>query len=167
MKNVLVLILISFLATQGMNAQKFGYVNSTAVLAEHPDIKAADQQLITFQNDEIAKGQKMVTDFEAKYQAYVQEANNGTLSQLQMQEKEAALAQEQQAIQKFEMEVQQSLVTKREELYAPILDRVRVTLEDMGKEMGYTFIFDSSAGVLLHATSSEDLTDQLKSKLGI
>lgn len=167
MKRITGVILLCFLMIQIGAAQKFGYVNSTQILSEHPAIKTADQQLVTFQNELIAQGQKMVTDFEAKYTAYVTEANGGTLSQIQMQEKEATLAQEQQQIQQFELEVQQKIALKREELYAPILDKVRVALEDMGKEQGYTFIFDSSAGVLLHADTSEDLTSALKTKLGM
>ncbi len=167
MKNIITLLLVCFVSIQAMQAQKFGYVSSTEVLAEHPDIKTADQEILSFQNTLIEQGKQMVTSFETKYQAYVAEANQGTLSQIQMQEKEASLSQEQQKIQQFEIEVQQKIALKREELYAPILDKVRVELENMGKEEGYTFIFDSSAGVLLHADESEDLTAKLKSRIGI
>ncbi len=167
MKSVFTILLFCFTLLQVGTAQKFGYVNSTQILAEHPDIKNADQQILSYQNDLIAQGQQKVDAFEAKYTAYVTEANGGTLSQIQMQERETALAKEQQEIQQFELEVQQKIGLKREELYAPILDKVRVELENMGKEQGYTFIFDSSAGVLLHADTSEDLTAALKSRLGI
>lgn len=149
------------------HAQKFGYVNSTLILSEHPDIKSADQQLINYQNELVAQGETKVKEFEAKYQAYVLEAQGGSLSRLQMEEKETALAQEQQMLQNFEMEVQQKLLVKREELYAPVLEKVRTALDEMGKSQGYTFIFDSSAGGILHASESDDLTGTLKSKLGM
>jgi len=109
----------------------------------------------------------MVKSFEANYQKYVGEANGGTLSKVEMQTREATLGQEQQAIQNFELEVQQKIGAKREELYKPILDRVKVIVDQVGKDNGYYMILDSSTGVLLHATDSEDVMGLVKAKLGI
>ncbi len=166
MKNIII-ILFAFVLSLPLQAQKFGYVNSTQLLAEHPDVKTADNQLQAYQAELMTLGQQKVQSFEAKYQAYVTEANGGGLSKIQMQERETLLSQEQQEIQKFEVEVQQKLGTKREELYEPILDKVRNALDAIGKEQGYTMIFDSSAGVLLHAATTEDLTSALRTKLGL
>ncbi len=163
------LVIASFLLLMGtsLNAQKFGYVNSTQLLLEMPDVKSADSQLESYQKQLIAKGENMVKSFEQKYQAYVTEANAGGLSKIQMQKREGELATEQQNIQKYELEVQQKILSKREELYKPILDKVQNAIDAVGKEGGYTMIFDASTGALLHANNSEDLTTQIKSKLGI
>ena len=109
----------------------------------------------------------MVKKFETNYQALAKEAQEGVLSQVQMQKKEAELAEEQQKIQAFEVEVQNKILKTREELYSPILDEVKVILESIGKEQGYTMIFDSSGGTILHANDSENVMSQVKSKLGI
>ncbi|HAQ37242.1 MAG TPA: molecular chaperone Skp, partial [Saprospirales bacterium] len=37
----------------------------------------------------------------------------------------------------------------------------------VGKEEGYTFIFDSSTGVILHASETENVFDKVKVKLGL
>lgn len=150
-----------------LQAQKFGYVNSQQVLLESPDIKAADAQLKTFQDGLIAQGEKRVKDFEVKYNAYVEEVNKGTLSKVEMQQKEGNLTLEQQEIQKFELEVQQKILSKRDELYRPILDKIKTALDAVGAENGYTMIFDSSAGGLLHATEADDVMPLLKAKLGM
>ena len=149
------------------NAQKFGYLNSALLLSELPEVKAADSDLEAFQKQLIASGETMVKSFEAKYQKYAQQANEGVLSQVQMQQKEAELGQEQQKIQQYELEVQQKILQKREELYQPILDKVKVALEAIGNEKGYTMIFDASGGVLLHAKESEDVMPLVKAKLGL
>ena len=161
-----ILTLLVF-ASFSINAQKFGYINSALLLSEMPEVKAADSDLEAYQTQLVAKGEDMVKAFETKYQQYAQEANSGVLSQVQMQQKETELGQEQQKIQAYEIEVQQKILTKREELYQPILDKVKVAIEAVGKDNGYTMIFDTSTGTLLHANESDDVMSLVKAQLGI
>jgi len=155
------------LVAVSVNAQKFGYLNSALLLSELPEIKSADTQLETYQKQLIASGEQMVKSFEAKYQQYAKEANEGLLSQVQMQQKEGELAAEQQKIQQYELEVQNKILAKRETLYQPILDKVKVALDAIGKENGYTMIFDASNGTILHANDSDDVMPLVKARLGI
>lgn len=157
-------IMISATVSYG---QKFGYIDSQQLLVAHPDVKQADTQLKTFSDQLMAKGKKMVDAFEANYQAYATKAQAGTLSQLQMQEQEGVLGQEQQAIQKFEVDMQQKVSAEREKVYSPILAKVKTTIEAIGKEDGYTMIFDTSTGTLVYATPTEDLMAKVKARLGI
>lgn len=160
------LSLVLFLAVTGFS-QKFGYLNSSQLLLELPAIKTANEQLGTYQKTLVGKGETMVKAFEVKYNEYVAAANSGELSKIQMQQKEADLGQEQQKIQQYEQEVAQKIEMKREELYKPILDKVKAVLEQIGKEQGYTMIFDTSTGSLLHANEADNLMATVKSKLGI
>lgn len=162
LSTVLMLLLVTF-----VHAQKYGYLNSTQLILIHPDVKAADQKLTNYQNDMLAKGDSMVKVLELNYAKYVEEVNSGTLSKLQMQEREAGLTQEQEAIRAFETEIQQSLLKKREELYQPILNSIQNAVQAVGKEEGYTFIFDSSTGVILHASETENVFDKVKAKLAL
>lgn len=155
------------LLATSLSAQKYGFVNSTDLLVQMPEVKSADSQLESYQKQLIAKGETMVKSFEQKYQAYVNEANAGGLSKIEMQKREGALSTEQQNIQKYELEVQQKILAKREELYKPILEKVQTAIDGVGKDGGYTMIFDTSTGALLHADRSEDLTSQIRAKLGI
>jgi len=149
------------------NAQKFGYVNSNLLLSELPAMKAADSELETYQKQLMASGETMVKAWQEKYQKVAEEVNQGLLSAVQQQAKEQELAGEQQKIQAYELEVQQKLTKKREELIQPILDKVKVAIEAVGKENSYTMIFDSSAGTILHASESDDVLTLVKAKLGL
>lgn len=162
---LIALIFVGALSTQS-TAQKFGYLNSQQLLAESPEVSTADKQLETYQKQLVEKGKSMVTSFETEYKAYMESANAGTLSKVQMQQKEEALAKKQESIQKYEVEVQQKLMTKRESLYKPILDKMQKAIDALGAEENYTMIFDTSTGVLLHAIESEDVTAKVKSRLG-
>ncbi|HMP28736.1 MAG TPA: OmpH family outer membrane protein [Saprospiraceae bacterium] len=164
MKKLLTL-LVGILLTTAIYSQKFGYINSQELLSGMAEIKVADAELEALQTQLLAKGQVMVKEFEEGYKAYMEEANKGLLSKIQMQKKEEELTQKQQAIQGYEQEIQQALGIKREELYKPILDKVTNTITKYGKDNGYTMIFDTSAGMLLYAVEAENLMDTIKAKL--
>ncbi len=166
-KNISLLALMVLGLFQMGNAQKFGHINSTQLLMELPSVKTADQQLETYQKQLIAKGESMVKKFQADYQAYAKKVEQGSLSKIQMQEEEGKLGSAQQKIQMYEQEVQQKLIEKREALYAPILNNLKEKLDKLGKDEGYTMIFDSSNGGLLHAEESEDVMSKMKAILGL
>lgn len=161
------LFIAAFLtASTSMFAQKYGYINSAELLVGLSEVKAADTSLETYQKQLLTKGEQMVQTFQKKYESVAAEVQQGTLSQIQIQQKEAELQTEQQTIQKYEVEVQQKLATKREELYKPILDKVKDVIIAHGKAEGYTMIFDTSTGGLLHASDSDNLMSVIKGKLG-
>jgi len=160
--SLLVMVLLVVGTTQ---AQKFGFINSQELLISSPEVKTADEQLEAFQNTLVAKGKTMVTEFEKEYNSYMQEAAGKSLSPVQMQQKEADLTAKQQAIQKYEMEVQQQIGAKREELYKPIIDKINLAIEQVGKEGNYTMIFDAASGALLHAIETENILEKVKAKL--
>ncbi|MEE9373927.1 MAG: OmpH family outer membrane protein [Saprospiraceae bacterium] len=163
---ILSLILTCLVMTMGIS-QKYAYINSTQLLLKLPQVKAADDQLETYQKSLVSKGESMVKGFETEYNKYVAEAQKGTLTGLQRQQRESALAQQQQEIQKYEKEVQLLIGTKREQLYKPILDKVKAVVEQIGKDGEYTMIFDQSVGGLIYSVEADNLMDQVKSKLGI
>ncbi|HHB51668.1 MAG TPA: OmpH family outer membrane protein [Saprospiraceae bacterium] len=163
----LFIVVTSIFMMSNINAQKFGYINSTELLLLHPDVKSADTKLQEFQNQLLSKGQKMANDFQKHYEDYMKEANAGTLSKIQMQERENNLTQEQNKIRQYQVDMQQQLEQKRQELYQPILDKIQKAINEVGKENNYTFIFDAGTGGILHADESDNLLNLVKTKLGI
>ena len=47
-----------------------------------------------------------------------------------------------------------------------MIERVRKAIEEVGKEQGFTYIFDISTGVTVY-NGGEDVTDMVKTKLGM
>jgi len=166
MNRILTLAFLILLGLQ-LNAQKYGYVNSSQLLVNLPEVKTADSSLEAYQKQLITKGEEMVKSFETEYRAYLTKVDSGELSQIDMQQKEGKLAQDQQAIQAYEVEVQNNLAAKKQELYQPILARVQEIVDAYGKEQGYSMIFDASIGGILFADTADDLMPVLKTKLGI
>lgn len=158
--------LLMFCLTAGIS-QKYGHINSQEVIAAFPEVKEADSEVENYSNQLIQKGQGMMKDYETAYQAYAAKANSGELSQVQMQQEEQKLAAKQQEIQNFEVEVQNLIATKRQEKYQPLLDKIQFVITEVGKEEGYTMIFDSSSLGMVYFQESEDIMAKVKSRLGI
>lgn len=165
-KKAILTMMMAILVVATSWAQKFGHINSQQLLVESPLVKTADTQITEYQTTLISKGEAMVKKFEGEYEAYAKDREEGILSQIQIQQRESALQASQQAIQKYEQEVQQKLAMKREELYKPILDKVKVAIDELGKSGEYTMIFDTSTNGLLFAMEGEDLLAKVKAKLG-
>ncbi len=149
-------------------AQKVGHVNTGILLEAMADVKAADSQLETLQKQLVSKGEGMVKAFQTEYEAVRAEVNAGKLNPKQQQEKQALLQKKQQEIQAYEQKVQNDVLKKREELLKPILDKVDKAIKEVGKEGDFLFIFDTAIpNVILFADEPLDVTDKVKTKLGI
>lgn len=161
---LIALLLVGSLSA--VQAQKFGYLNSALVLTEMPETLAADDQMAAFQKQLEAEAQKKAEDLQAKISKYIQEAQSGVLTPVQMQEQEAALTKEQEAFAAYEQELYVKVQSKREELYEPILQKVQDAIDAVGKENGYQFIFDISVmNVVVYADEAENVIDLVKAKL--
>ena len=162
---VLVLALVVNLAT----AQKIGYVDSGSLLTMMPKVKEAESNLEALGKQLQAKGQKMMQDFQLKYQDLERRAQAGDIAPKDQEAQVALLKEEENKILQFEQEMQSQLAAKREELLAPILDEVRNAIQAVAKDNGYTYIFDGSpgVGVLLYADETTNVTALVKAKLGL
>jgi outer membrane protein len=150
-----------------ISAQKFGHMNSGNFLESLPEVKAADEQLVKYQDTLSIKGKAMVDKFETAYKAYIEEANKGTLPPIQAKQKEETLQKQNEDIEKFRQEAQQLVAVRRQVLLKPILGKIDIAVKAVGKEGGYTFIFDTSGGAMLYLTDAEDITNLLKAKLNM
>ena len=49
----------------------------------------------------------------------------------------------------------------------PIIDKARKAIDEVAVSKNYTYVFDSSVGVLLYAKDTEDVMADVKAKLGL
>lgn len=163
---MLLLVAATFVAA---DAQKIGYVDSGSLLTMMPKVKEAESNLETLGKQLQAKGQKMMQDFQVKYQDLEKRAQAGDIAPKDQEAQVALLKEEENKILQFEQEMQSQLAAKREELLSPILDEVRNAIQMVAKDNGYTYIFDGSpgVGVLLYADETTNVTALVKAKLGL
>lgn len=159
-------ILLTILPALGFS-QKFGYLNSQALLAELPEVKQADATLQALQTQLEKKGQQMVQELEGKYKDLQRREQSGEISPKALEEEAKKLKEQEGELGKFEQDVQKQLASKRQEMLQPLIDKVNAAIRQVAQEGNFTYIFDSSAGMLLYAQESLDVTATVKAKLGI
>ncbi len=163
---LVITLLLAVGATQ-LSAQKYGHVNSLNIMEEFPGTTTADKELETMtatkQKEIEAKGVALQT----KYNDFLQKSQTGTLSPVQLQSMEAELQADQQALQQMEQAAELAILQRRQELLDPIIKAINEAIEAVGKEGNYTMIFDESSGAILYNLKGEDITAQVRAKLGM
>lgn len=148
-------------------SQKFGFCNSSLLLSQLPEIKAADSDLQAFQSQLTKRGQERVKLLQEAAAELERKKQQGTISPKDYDTQFAKVEEERESISKYEQEVYQKLQQKREELYKPLLDKVNKAMSDVATENGFALVFDSGSQVLVYAHESLDVTKLVKTKLGI
>jgi len=143
---------------------KLGHINSQELLEAMPETDSAQKKLEKLTKDLQSQLESMQVELNNKYQDYL--SKRDTYSELIRQTKEDELQTIQQRIQQFSQTAEQDIQKKRSELYKPILDKANKAIDEVGKENGFTYIFDLSAGVVVfHSENSTDILPLVKEKL--
>ena len=159
--------MVLFLGLTAVSAQKYGHLNYGNLLGTLPETQQADQQLEAYQKSLITKGDSMAVVFKGNVAKFITEQQAGIMSPKQQQERQDALTKEQDAIKAYEQEVATKVQAKREELIKPIVDKLDKAIQAVGKENGYTMIFDTSVfNAILFAKDADDVTALVKAKMG-
>ena len=157
-------IFAALTASAQTNPIKLGHLDTDKLLSIMPEFK--DVQTKIQQKFEAARkeSEDMRAEFAKKYQEYQQNAKRWT--DIIRETKEQELQQMNQRIQDFDTNAGERLDRERNELMAPLLEKIKKAITEVGKENGYTYIF--AAGALLFAAdNSDDVLPLIKKKLGI
>lgn len=162
-KTILMVFAILCFATITTNAQgKYGHVNSQEVMKLMPGIDSLQIQLQFFQQDMQNTYQTMVDEFNNKKDVFDKQAGTMTSSVRKMKEDELYTLQNR--IMEFQNNVQDDIEEKQYILLKPFQDKLQKAIDDIAKEKGYTYIFDTQ--ILLYS-GGDDITPMIKSRLGI
>lgn len=170
MKKLQIITLSLFLlaAAGSLKAQKFGHLNSGNLLVQIAETKAADEKLKVYQDSLIALGEAKAKKLEEDFNSFAMEYRQGNIPPATAQQKQAEFQQREAELAELEEQIMEQVSARREELIAPILSRVQTAINEVGKEGGYTMIFDTSIfNTILFAQDSDDIEPLVKAKLGI
>ena len=164
-KLFLSLLFIAFATVS--QAQKFGFINSQAILELMPEFKTANSDLDVLKAQLEKKGKDMVQTLQMKYQDLQKKQESGTVAPVELQKQAEELKAEEGKLGEFEQTSQEMIYKKTEELLQPLQEKFNLAVKAVASEGGYSYIFDSGAGMILYADTTSDCTEQLKAKLGI
>lgn len=154
--------------TSMVNAQakmKFGHIDSNTLLLAMPERAAAEATIQEEAKKLDAQLKAMTAEYQNKLGEYQTEA--ATMTDLIRQTKEKEINDLGQRIQTFQAQAEESLATREQELLEPMIKKAKDAITEVSKENGFTYVFDSSVGVLLYMPEADDIMPLVKKKLAI
>ena len=167
MKKLIIAIALFAAGTtaQAQTNLKFGWINSTELLDVMPEKKKAaatldslvkvEENIIKLLNDAYEKKAKDI------------EMNGSKMTPENLKKAEDELNKIEEGIYIQTQTSRDKISTKEKELVDPILDKISETIKTVGKEEGYTYIFDISLNQLLVYPDGDNVLKSVKKKLGL
>lgn len=176
MKNLfrsVALVAVVFLGAQQVSAQqKIGHVNADEIFQMTAEFKTANEQLRTLNDTKTKELQGMYEEFQKKQNDANEklrnrsEANKATVD-AELQTLGQDLQSMEQRIQEVQRVAQEDLGKKQQELLTPIQTKVMNAINAVAKEKGYAYVLDTSNGNVLYFQGGEDISADVKTRLGI
>ncbi len=166
MKKIILFLACGLLIGNAVFAQaKFGYIDSRELLKAMPEITKANTDVEAYAKTFQDQLQTMGKEYESKAQAF--QAGEKTMTDAVKEVKIKEIQDLQGRIESFQQSATEKVEKKKQELYAPVLEKADKAIKDVAKEKGYDYIFDASSGALLHANEANNILSLVKTKLGI
>ncbi len=145
---------------------KIVYINSAALLSSMPEKINADSSLSKFARSFQDQIDIMMKEYQTKGQQY--QANEKTMSEAMKEVKMKEIQDLQNRIESTQQSAQEKVQQKKQDVYAPVLDKADKAIKAVAKEKGYDYILDISAnGTVVFGKEEYDITPIVKAKLGI
>ncbi len=164
MKKLFVLALAAF-AGLSLQAQTFGRVNFSELVALMPEMDQAREVIAASQKEAEETYSAMLEEFQSKYSQYQQKQATWTAAIKESKERE--LSDMQNRIQEFQANISQELQQQQNQLQAPIYEKANKAVQELAKAKGLTALFDSTQALYFDESKVIDLTPEARKALGI
>ena len=160
-------LLLAFLCVSlGMTAQelKIAHVNTSEIFNAMPETSAAETELANLNQSLRTELERMQEEYNKKYTEFIQQQDSlsESIKVRRMQEVQDI----QNRIETFYQQAEQDVSKKRNELNAPIVQKIQTAIKSVGEEHGYTYMMEM--GAFLYASPKAiDATPLVKTKLGL
>ncbi len=161
--SLLVMILMGGTSLSAQQEAKFGHINTNELLRMMPGREQAQADLERYAQELEETFAAMQNEFQTKYQEYIE--NQETYSQLVRQSKERELQSLNERIMEFQESAQQDIMEQEERLLSPIIEKARNAIQKVGREHGFTYIFDTSGGSMVFWENGENIMPLVRQEL--
>lgn len=173
-KKLLIAAILFIGANQISIAQtKVAHVDTNEIMTKMPAVLDANKQLQTLSTTYDTDYKKMVEEYQAKLTKYQNEAAAIDESKQTAEAKKAyeatyqQHAQELQDMQKrigdYRDNAQKELQQKQEEIMKPIMEKVKASIQKIGRAKGFQYVIDAASAIL---TDGTNITPDVKKDLG-
>ncbi|TDD96506.1 OmpH family outer membrane protein [Flavobacterium cellulosilyticum] len=161
-KTLLIAAILIIGVSQSINAQaKTAHVDVNDIMSKLPAMLDAQKQLEKLSTTYDADYKKMAEEFQTKLKKYDAEA--ATVTEVINADRQKEVQDMQKRIQDFGQNAQKELQQKQEDITKPIYEKVRASIQKVGKAKGFQYVLDGSTLLL---ADGPNLTADVKKDLG-
>lgn len=165
MKKLVIIVLLAL--PFGLFAQdKFGHINTQELITQMPEyteIQTTVEELAKQYESEMLK---MREEYYAKIKEF--QEKQATMPESIKEARQSEIMEIEQRIQTFQQTAQTDIQKKQETLFTPVIEKVRNAITAVGKDNGFTYIFDmSTQAIIYNSDKAIDVLPLVKAKLGM
>ena len=145
---------------------KIGYIDSNEIMSSFEEVKQVKVDLEKVQRRMENEMNNLITQLDSLKQDY--ERQRLLMSENRRQEKENELRNQEESIQRFQMEKfgpEGEIYREQNILLKPVLAKIDAAIQRVGSDQSYDFILDAIGGALLYALDSHNLTEDVIEEL--
>ncbi len=149
----------------GQKAVKIGHINSNDLLSAMPERTKIQKDLEDHATELRTTLESMRKEYDTKVQEF--QAKQDVMTDVIKNSKIKEITDLEKRITEFQQTAEADLQKKEQELLQPVIDKAKEAINTVAKEGGYTYILDSSVGVVLYSVEGDDIMALVKKKLGL
>jgi len=164
-KIVLVLLFVLPISLMAQEA-KLGHINSQEILTLMPERVTIEKTISDLQTQWENELVKMREEYNGKIKEY--QEKQATMPESIKQARQAEIGEIEQRITTFNQTATADLQKKQQELFSPVIEKVKKAINEVGTENNYLYIFDlSTQSIIYQSPKASDVTPLVKKKLGL
>ncbi|SMP04927.1 OmpH family outer membrane protein [Flavobacterium hercynium] len=161
-KTLLIAAILVLGASNTMNAQaKVAHVDVSEIMSKMPAMLDAQNQLQKLSGTYDAEYKKMVDEYQVKIKKY--EAEAATVTEAVNGDRSKEVQDMQKRIVDYRDNAQKELQQKETDIVKPLMEKVRTSIQKVGKAKGFQYVLDGSTLLLAEGTN---ITADVKKDLG-
>lgn len=161
-KTLLIAAVLILSANNTINAQaKTAHVDVSEIMAKMPAMLDAQNQLQKLSGTYDAEYKKMVDEYQSKIKKY--EAEAASTTEAINGERSKEVQDMQKRIVDYRDNAQKELQQKETDIVKPLMEKVRASIQKVGKAKGFQYVLDGSTLLL---ADGPNLTADVKKDLG-
>ena len=165
-KAIMVIIVMTMsIAMFAQKSPKIGHINSNDLLTAMPERATVQKELEAHADQLRATLDAMRKEYETKVTEF--QSKQDVMTDIIKKTKIKEITDLEKRITEFQQTAEEDLQKKEQSLLQPIIDKAKDAINAVAKENGYTYILDSSVGVVLYSVEGDDILPMVKKKLVI
>ena len=161
-KTLLIAAVLILTANNTMNAQaKTAHVDVSEIMSKMPAMLDAQNQLQKLSGTYDAEYKKMIEEYQTKIKKY--DAESTTATEAVNNERTKEVQDMQKRIGDYRDNAQKELQQKETDIVKPLMEKVRASIQKVGKAKGFQYVLDGSTLLL---ADGPNLTADVKKDLG-